>query len=388
MRIAITLVFPPSRTEALTRMSRLNIKLFKHTLLFLFVLSIMTPVASARTLIKHITRLKGQEEITIQGMGLVIGLNGTGDGAAYAPTLRSLAAMLAKMNTPLGEAGLKELKDAKNVALVMVTATIPASGARQGDQLECIISSIGAAKSLENGYLVTTALLSPQAGNDRVYGIAQGPLALDNARAKTVARIRQGCRLEEDFRNEFIKDHKFTLVLNKSHADFEVAQELASSINNNLSSYLKDSINDETSTSRERQPLARALDQVNIEVTLPRQYRDDPVDFVSQVMSIQLIEPQTGGRVIINERAGSIVISGEVEVGAVAVTHNNLVIETPGVPATGSQFVGVETAPKPTAKLKSLVEALNALKVPAADQITIIKGIERDGKLHGTLVVE
>lgn len=368
-------------------MSHLNLTLLKKSLLALLVLALLGEVASARTLVKHIARLKGQEEITIQGMGLVIGLNGSGDGAAYTPTLRSLATMLAKMNMPL-EKAFVELKDAKNVALVMVTTTIPASGARQGDQLECIVSSIGAAKTLEHGYLVTTPLLSPQAGNDRVYGIAQGPLSLDNPRAKTVARIRQGCRLEEDFLNEFIKDHKITLVLNKSHADFEVAQEMASAINNNLSNYLKDKSSDDTYSSPQLQPLARALDQVNIEVTLPKQYRDDPVDFVSQVMSIQMIEPQTGGRVIINERAGSIVISGEVEIGSVAVTHNNLVIQTQGVPPVGSEFVGVETTPKPTAKLTSLVAALNGLKVPAADQITIIKGIERDGKLHGMLVIE
>jgi len=361
--------------------------LLKKLSLAFLLLALLGEVSFARTLVKHIARLKGQEEITIQGMGLVIGLNGSGDGAAYTPTLRSLATMLSKMNMPL-EKAFVELKDAKNVALVMVTATIPASGARQGDQLECIVSSIGAAKTLEHGYLVTTPLLSPQAGNDRVYGIAQGPLSLDNPRAKTVARIRQGCRLEEDFMNSFIKNHKITLVLNKSHADFEVAQEMASLINNQLGSYLNDSKFDGYSTSRERPAIARALDQVNIEITLPKQYQDDPVDFVAQVMSIQMIEPQTGGRVIINERAGSIVISGEVEVGSVAVTHNNLVIETPGATPTGSQFVGVETTPKPTAKLKSLVEALNALKVPAADQITIIKGIERDGKLHGTLVIE
>ncbi len=369
-------------------MSYLKGSLLKKLLLALLLLAMQSHVASARTLIKHIARLKGQEEITIQGMGLVIGLNGTGDGPAYAPTLRGLAAMLAKMNTPLGEAGLRELKEAKNVALVMVTATIPGSGARQGDQLECIVSSIGAAKSLENGYLVTTALLSPQVGNDRVYGIAQGPVSLDNPRAKTVARIRQGCQLEEDFFNSFIKDHKITLVLNKSHADFEVAQEMASLINNQLGSYLSDYKYEDSTSSRERPPIARAKDQVNIEITIPKQYRDDPVDFVSQVMSIQMIEPQTGGRVIINERAGSIVISGEVEIGSVAVTQNNLVIETPGVPPVGSRFVGVETTPKPTAKLKNLVEALNGLQVPVADQITIIKGIERDGKLHGILVIE
>ncbi len=156
-------------------------------------------------------------------------------------------------------------------------------------------------------------MLSPQVGNDRVYGIAQGPLSLDTLVPKP---LHEFVRLpaEEDFLNNFIKDHKITLVLNKSHADFEVAQEMASLINNHLGSYLNDSRYDTAPTSRERIPIARALDQVNIEVTLAKQYRDDPVDFVAQVMSIQMIEPQTGGRVIINERAGSIVISGEVEI--------------------------------------------------------------------------
>ncbi|MGC4003814.1 MAG: flagellar basal body P-ring protein FlgI [Pirellulales bacterium] len=119
-------------------------------------------------LIKNVARLKGQEEITIQGLGLVVGLNGTGDGPAYAPTLRGLAAMLTKMNSPIATDGLRDLKDAKNVALVMVTTTIPASGARQGDKLECTVSSVGACKSLDNGFLVTTAMLSPQVGNDRI----------------------------------------------------------------------------------------------------------------------------------------------------------------------------------------------------------------------------
>ncbi|MDX1961654.1 MAG: flagellar basal body P-ring protein FlgI [Pirellulales bacterium] len=331
----------------------------------------------AATLIKHIVRLKGQEEVTIQGMGLVVGLNGTGDGPGYAPAIRGLAAMLQKLGNPIStERGLLELKDAKNVALVMVTATIPATGARQGDLLEATVSSVGAAKSLEHGYLLSTALLSPQAGQDRVFGIAQGTLQLDNPRAKTVARIRQGCRLEEDFFHDFVKDDKITLVLNKSHADFQVAQELAEQINSQLNFNTKSG------------QLARALDQVNIEVQIPPQYKDDVVDFVAQVMSRPLLEPETGGRVIINERVGTIAISGDVEIGAVAVTHKNMVIETPGVPSVANRIVGVETAAKPTAKLKSLVEALNALKVTADDQIAIIKIIERDGKLHGTLIIE
>jgi flagellar P-ring protein precursor FlgI len=110
----------------------------------------VTP-ADARTLLKSICRVKGQEENTIQGIGLVIGLAGTGDSPSFAPTQRAMLMMLQRMNNPVGEKGMLELKDGKNVALVMVTATIPAAGARQGDLIECTVSSIGSAKSLDKG---------------------------------------------------------------------------------------------------------------------------------------------------------------------------------------------------------------------------------------------
>ena len=120
--------------------------------LILVILLSATPT-DGRTLLKNICRVKGQEENTIQGMGLVIGLAGTGDGANFLPTVRGLATMLERMNNPIGEKGPLELKDAKNVALVMVTATVPAAGARQGDMIECTVSSIGSSKSLEKGVL-------------------------------------------------------------------------------------------------------------------------------------------------------------------------------------------------------------------------------------------
>ncbi len=348
------------------------------------------PPAHARTLLKSICRVKGQEENTIQGMGLVIGLNGTGDGGNFLPTLRGVAKLLEKMRNPIGERGALELKDAKNVALVMVTATIPASGARQGDLLECTVSSIGGAKSLDKGILLTTPLLGPQPQSEQVFAFAQGPIQLDDPRGKTTGKVYRGCRLEEDFYNPFLKDGKITLVLNKNHADFQVAQDVAELIEsqlgftNNPRGLEKTAFSDAAPPSR----LARALDQVNIEVAVPPQYMDDPVAFVSDVMSLPILEPQTGAKVVINERAGSIVISGDVEIGAVAVTHKNMIIETADQPAVGSRFAAIDSAPKPTAKLKNLIEALNALKVPAEDIIVIIKGIERDGKLHGALVVE
>src|SRR4051794_35755924 len=87
----------------------------------------------ARTTLKNICRLKGQEENTLQGIGLVIGLKGTGDGAGSLPTMRSLATVMRLMGNPIDKKFNLELKEAKNVALVMVTATVPSGGARQGD---------------------------------------------------------------------------------------------------------------------------------------------------------------------------------------------------------------------------------------------------------------
>src|SRR5688572_9970949 len=101
--------------------------------------------AWARTRLKNLCRVKGQEENTLQGLGMVVGLKGTGDGGEFLPTIRSLATAMQLMGNPIGKGGPIELKNAKNVALVMVTVTVPAAGGRQGDKLDCTVSSIGSA---------------------------------------------------------------------------------------------------------------------------------------------------------------------------------------------------------------------------------------------------
>ena len=133
--------------------------------------------------------------------------------------------------------------------------------------------------------------------------------------------------------------------------------------------------------------MAHAFNQGNIVVDIPAQYRDDPVSFVSQVLSLPIMEPRTVPRVVINERTGTIVISGDVEIGSVAVTHKNLVIEAGGQTAA-RPFVGVDPVDPTSPRLKALVEALNAVHAPTEDIIEIIKGLDRDGKLHAPLIIE
>ncbi len=331
----------------------------------------------AQTILKSICRVKGQEENTLHGMGIVVGLKGTGDSASFGPTINSLAKVMTVMGEPLNQGGLAELKDAKNVALVIVTATIPAAGARQGDQLNCAVSSFGDAKDLTGGRLFLTALIGPDRNNPRIYAFAQGPISLDDPALTTTGRIHEGCRLEDDFYNAFTQDGRITLVLDKNHADFQVAADVAELINSQLS-FQSSGV-----------PLAKALDQANITVTIPSQYRTDPVEFVSQVLALPMQEPPTGARVVINERAGSIVISGDVEIGPVVVTHKNVVVETGGA-AAGRQFVPMDIDPAEVAtpKLTALVEALSAVHVPTEDIIDIIKNLNRAGKLHGQLIIE
>jgi flagellar P-ring protein FlgI len=330
--------------------------------------------AEARTLLKTICRVKGQEENVIQGLGYVVGLKGTGDSNSL-PTIRGMAQIGQNFGSPMGKAGEAELKDMKNVARVIVTATIPAAGARQGDKLDCTVSSVGSAKSLAGGRLFTTALGSQNPKDLRVYAVAEGLITLDSATQTTTGRIHTGCRLEEDFLNVFALDGKITLVLDRNYADFQVASEVAVLINSSTVGFQSNSGG-----------MARAINQNNIEVTIPRQYADAPVEFISQVLGLQIPEPQTGARVVINERAGSIVMSGDAEIGPVVVTHKNIVVET-GSTTAGARFVPID--PKNDAPtLKSLVEALNAVHVPTEDIIEVIKGLERNGKLRAQLIIE
>lgn len=337
------------------------------------------PEAGAATRLKDICRLKGQEQNTLHGLGLVVGLKGTGDGGTFLPAIRSLATAMQLMGNPIGQGGAIELKDTKNVALVMVTATVPGTGARQGDQIDCHVAAIGSAKSLEGGRLFSAALQGPHVESPVVYALAQGAIELEDPRVPTTAKVYRGCRLEEDFFNPYIKDNRITLVLDERHADFQVAQDIASLINTQLGFQV------------DGYQRAKALDQVNIVVDVPPQYLNDPVEFVSQVMSLPVFELRTPAMVVINQRSGAIVVGEDVVISPVVVSHKNLVVETE-VPRPEELFLplapGKEPGAEPPVRLKALVEALNAIKASPQDIIDILKAVDRAGKLHGHLVLE
>jgi flagellar P-ring protein FlgI len=348
--------------------------------------------ANAQSLrIRDICRVKGQEENTLQGMGLVIGLKGTGD--TDAPTLHALAKMLESMGSPVGQLAkgqsiTEALKNAKNVAMVMVTATIPPEGARQGEQLNCIVSAMGA-KSLQGGVLVMTPLLG-RPGNPRIYATAQGPLTLSESGPPTVGIVHDGCRLEEDFTYKFYDDQGYiTLVIDRHHASFPTAYEIKEALAGQRGGRTKSDGFGNTSNTKSATWDAQAIDPVNVRIRIPDEYEDHRVDFIALVLDTQVALQHHDARVVINERNGVIIIGDNVMVGRVAVTHKNVSIQT-GDEAVRGPLIEIDQNADTSAptRLKALVEALNALKVDSQSVIDIIKSLERSGDLYGRVVIE
>jgi flagellar P-ring protein precursor FlgI len=330
--------------------------------------------AAAQVRLADISRIKGQEDNELIGTGLIVGLPGTGDGGNVLPSIRALANLLDRMGHPL-PAGLVELKQCKNIALVEVRATVPASGSREGNRIDCVVSSTISAKSLAGGELLPTPLVDARRGSDVVYAVAQGPVRCKGPAART-GRVMQGCRLDRDIYTPFVKDGKLTVILDRDMADFRLAQEVEDRINDQFS------LDSQYGT---RVP-AKARDQMNVEVFIPPQYLQHPADFVAQISNLPIDNVPAVARVYIDQQSGLVVVGGEVEIGPVAITHKDILVEVGGEPR--EQFVSVDPAGGGSTRLKALVESLNAIKVPAEDIIEIVRGLQRNRKLMGKVVIE
>ena len=365
----------------------------KIAIAFTVVLSVAsfgTARADDRLMLRDICRLKGLEENTLQGLGLVVGLKGTGDGKMK-PTARALARTMQLMGSNIstdaqGFPKLDEIADASNIALVIVTAEVPQTGAQQGDALDCTISALSA-KSIEGGTLMLTPLLGPRADRPTVYALAQGQITIPNPAMPTGGTVHKGCKMEATIRNDFVSDNKITLIVDSDVSSFSIAQNIEDEINNLNRSGLSGLNAIDQGGSGQQLLIAQAIDPRHVEVTIPKHYRSSPVKFVSLLMDVQLRYLQSTKRVVINEREGVVVIGEDVLISPVAITHKNLAIEAR---AGQSAFVGFDTdnPSQPRTKLKNLTEALNKLDVPTDDVISIIKALKTQGVLYGELVIQ
>lgn len=361
---------------------------------FLAALAVCSGQAGAGgMMLGDICRLKGQEGNTLQGLGLVVGLKGTGDPDAR-PTARALARMMQLMGGQMardtaGQLDLSDVEDAKNVALVFVSAQIPPTGAQQGDRLNIRVNAIGA-KSLEGGYLMLTPLLGPRSDNPQVYGLAEGPLQLSPEETPTTATIQNGGKMEATVNTGFHADGKITLIIHSDFADFDTAQRIEDEINNlgEITIGLEGAGADPS----QRALRARAIGQSHIEVPIPEIYQRNPIKFISLILNIPIQLPKNSTRVVINERDGVVVIGEDVEIAPVLISHRGLRIEA----VARESFVELDAtmpldpqAPRvANVKLKNLADALNALDVPTDDLIAIIKTLKLKGDLYGEVIFQ
>lgn len=337
-------------------------------------------VAHAST-VQDFVRVKGQGQSVLQGIGLVTGLPGTGDSGKDLAMARALAEAL--QNSGAGVGSLRELEKTGAVALVFVTCTIPAIGGRVDDRFDCSITTAGTAKSLRGGRLFLTALRGPYRGGP-VYAVAEGPIDLEDGITPTTGRVRAGAQLIRDILMPEIGD-EFDLILDTHFAGWPMASAIA------------DAVNSEHVFGPR---IARAMDDRTIRVTIPAEERANRGAFLAAVFSAPVNTGALPAQVICNSRTGAIIVTGNVEIAPVVITHKDLVITTtiPAPTPTLEEplirrdgWMAMESPPATgvaAARLADLLAAFKQLDVPVADQIQILQMLQKTGKLRARLVID
>lgn len=369
---------------------------------FVTILCVLVPATSApaqvtTSRVGDITRLQGQGTNVLIGYGLVTGLNGSGDGGKFLPTMKALAAAMDRFGSSVES--LLDVAASKNTAIVMVEAVIPEHGAREGDLLDVTVSAI-AAKSLEGGRLLTTPLVYHDVSVEGLFGFAQGRIVID-AVSRTTGRIKGGARMERDvlinvvatgsmlrsagFFNPWIEPERtyVTLVLDDAHAGWSMAAAVAQAVDKELS----------LSAGVER--VALAMDMKNVVVLLPEHQRRDPASWIRDVERTPILMESNEARVTINRLAGTIVVTGDTRLSPVVVSQAGLTVtvsngaSTNGRPQAETQtFIAIDAGEDRPPNVNDLIQALNRLKVPFRERVSILEEIHRAGKLHARMLYE
>lgn len=326
-------------------------------LTFCFLLA--TPSFAAPSRLKDIVSVKGVRENPIIGYGLVIGLNGTGDGGGEITNTS-----LKKMFEKLGLNPKTEITS-KNVAAVIVTAKLPPF-ARVGQKVDLTVSSIGDASSLAGGTLLVTPL---KAGDGNIYAVGSGPLSIGGlkkgAKFATTATLPGGATVEKEVVTEFEKKNSLRLSLN--NPDFTTAARVEKIINEELGG-----------------KFASAKDSTTIDLIVPNQYERNVVQLMAIIENFK-VNTDSVAKIVINERTGTIVAGGDVMVRPVAISHGDLTVEVKGDGDSKSAKPGSVFYMEKGTSLSDLVKSLNAFGVTPEDLISIFQTLKRDGALVGEI---
>ncbi len=355
--------------------------------LTLLTLCLAASIAGAST-VRDFVRFRGQGESVLQGLGLVVGLNGTGDGGDEIATIRPLAELLRRNEMPVSS--LEELANANSVALVMVTCTIPRAGAQVDDTFDAKVSVLNSASSLRGGELYIAPLTDPRPGG-AVYAFAQGSIVIEDEEVPTVGVVPRGVRMVRPIQTTPSIDGAFDLILDAWYAGWTSTSYIASQIN--------DSYHLDTNPAAER--IAKVIDDRTVRLTVPPEERETFAAFISEVMQTPINPRQFGlpAMVVANTRTGSIVVTGSVRLSPTVITHNDLVltttlptpVPTPAAPLIeNARWAPIETEAdeNDAARLDDLLAAFKQLDIDARSQIQILKDLHRSGSLHARLIID
>ena len=379
---------------------RTKSRLLHSLLIALLAFSAMIPPAHADR-IKDVASVAAARSNQLIGYGLVVGLQGTGDGLDVAFTLQSLRNMMRRMGVTV-DGALNDFEtnatagrlDVKNIASVMVTAEMPGF-AKPGQKIDVNVSAIGKASSLRGGSLLLTSL---RGVNGEVYAIAQGALLSFGASGEaagskvsigvpTAARIPGGATVERLVETPF--DSAEQIVINARESDFTTTTAIVNAINKQFG--------DGT---------ARALDGMSLTVRAPQDV-SKRVAFVSMIENLDIQPGEPPARVVVNSRTGTVVISRNVKVSAAAVSHGAITVAvavtnevSQPAPLAQGQTTPVQNAEikieepnkpmflfQPGVDLRQIVDAVNQVGASPSSLIAILEALKSSGSLRADLIV-
>ncbi len=340
--------------------------------------------------IKDVAAFEGVRDNQLVGYGLVVGLNGTGDRSQTFFSTQTLANILERSGIAVSPTAIR----VKNIAAVMVTATLPPF-IRQGSRLDVTVSSIGDAQDIQGGVLVMTPL---KAANNQVYATAQGQIVLGGfsggsngnrvqTNHPTVGRIPNGGLIEREVAVDLTHKSRLNLVLHDS--DFTTAMRAASAINDSIGSVV-----------------ATALDARTISLTVPESYTRRIVEFMAAVENAKM-DVDNRARVVINEKTGTVVLGKEVRIAEVSIIHGSLSLQVgtvlnvsqPELFSPGKTVVVPETRVAAQeekgrtltlhdgASVEEVVRALNMIGAGPRDVVAILQAIKAQGALQAELEI-
>ncbi len=353
------------------------------------LLSFSASAAGVR--IRDLVMISGARDNQLVGYGLVAGLAGDGDKDPIY-TKQTVANMLQRYGINIPAATLS----AKNVAVVMVTADIPAF-MKPGTRLDVNIASMGDAKSLQGGVLLQTPLFG---ADNKVYAVAQGAVSVGGFTGgqgggggatvtknhPTVAQIINGALVEREILTSIVNDDSIELLLREP--GFSSASRLAAAINTTFPNQ------------------AQAVDSTSVRVRMPAGSTNS-VDFIARLEEIE-VTPDTPARIIINERTGTIVATSRIRISSCAVSHGNITINVAStldvsqpnaLSKTGQTVVTPRTSTEVTENKSSVVvlpemptvekvaSALNSLGVTPRDVMAIFQALKQAGALQAELIL-